>query len=125
MSDPKQPGQIGWVDLTVENATEIRDFYRAVVGWEYADVDMEGYADFAMTDLEGKPVTGICHARGINEGLPAQWLVYITVMDLAFAVEEVVARGGTVLREPTDMGAGRFAVIRDPAGAVCGLFENV
>ena len=74
MADDIQPGHVGWVDLTVENATEVRDFYRAVVGWEYREVDMDGYADFAMTNLEGRDVTGICHARGVNEGLPAQWM---------------------------------------------------
>ncbi len=123
MADDIQPGQIGWVDLTVPDATTVRDFYRAVVGWEYREVDMDGYADYAMTNLEGRDVTGICHARGINEGLPAQWLVYFTVLDLDFAVGEAVARGGEVLTVPTDMGAGRFAVIRDPAGAVCALFQ--
>ena len=123
MSDSKQPGQIGWIDLTVPDAPTVRDFYRAVVGWEYQEVDMEGYKDFAMTNLEGATVTGICHARGVNEGLPAQWLVYITVMDLQFSVDEVIANGGEVLRAPTDMGAGQFAVIRDPAGAVCALYQ--
>jgi uncharacterized protein len=84
---------------------------------------MDGYADYAMTNLEGRDVTGICHAKGINEGLPAQWLVYFTVMDLQFALDEAIANGGAILRAPTDMGAGQFAVIRDPAGAVCALFE--
>ena len=42
MPDDIQPGHVGWVDLTVDNATEVRDFYRAVVGWEYRDVEMDG-----------------------------------------------------------------------------------
>jgi predicted enzyme related to lactoylglutathione lyase len=29
-----------------------------------------------------------------------------------------------VLRPPTDMGAGTFAVIKDPAGAVVALFQH-
>ncbi len=124
MTQDIQPGEIGWVDLTVDDATQVRDFYRAVVGWEYREVEMDGgYADYAMTNLEGRDVTGICHAKGINEGIPAQWLVYFTVLDLQFAVDEAQANGGTVLRPPTDMGAGQFAVIRDPAGAVCALFQ--
>lgn len=123
MSHDIQPGQVGWVDLTVDNATEVRDFYRAVVGWEYQDVDMDGYADFAMTNLEGTPVTGICHARGVNEGLPPVWLVYFVVLDLQFAVDEAVGRGGSVLRAPTAVGGGQLAVVRDPAGAVFALFE--
>jgi len=125
MSDVPQPGLVGWVDLTVENAPEVRDFYRAVIGWEYREVAMdEGYADYSMTTMEGQDVTGICHARGPNEGLPAQWLVYFTVADLDLAISEVRARGGALLRAPFEMDAGRYAVIRDPAGAVCALFQG-
>jgi predicted enzyme related to lactoylglutathione lyase len=125
MSDAPQPGLVGWVDLTVDNAPEVRDFYRAVIGWEYREVQMdEGYADYSMTTMEGQDVTGICHARGPNEGLPAQWLVYFTVADLDLAISEVRARGGALLRAPFEMDAGRYAVIRDPAGAVCALFQG-
>jgi predicted enzyme related to lactoylglutathione lyase len=125
MSDVPQPGLVGWVDLTVDNAPEVRDFYRAVIGWEYREVAMdEGYADYSMTTMEGQDVTGICHARGPNEGLPAQWLVYFTVADLDLAISEVRARGGALLRAPFEMDAGRYAVIRDPAGAVCALFQG-
>ncbi len=125
MSEMPQPGQVGWVDLTVDDAPTVRDFYRAVVGWEYREVPMDegAYADFSMTTMEGQDVTGICHNRGHNEGLPAQWLVYFTVADLDLAVSEVEARGGALLRAPVDMEAGRYAVIRDPAGAVCALFQ--
>ena len=124
MSDTPQPGHVGWVDLTVDNAPEIRDFYRAVMGWEYREVQMdEGYADYSMTTMEGQDVTGICHARGPNEGLPAQWLVYFTVAALELALSEVRERGGALLRAPFEMEAGRYAVIRDPAGAVCALFQ--
>jgi predicted enzyme related to lactoylglutathione lyase len=125
MSDVPQPGLVGWVDLTVDNAPEVRDFYRAVIGWEYREVAMdEGYADYSMTTMEGQDVTGICHARGPNEGLPAQWLVYFTVADLDLAISEVRARGGALLRAPFEMDAGRYAVIRDPAGAICALFQG-
>jgi uncharacterized protein len=123
MSELPLPGWVGWVDLTVDDAPTIRDFYRAVIGWEYREVDMDGYADYSMTTLEGQDVTGICHARGHNEGLPAQWLVYFTVADLDLAISEVQARGGALLRAPFEMDAGRYAVIRDPAGAVCALFQ--
>jgi uncharacterized protein len=123
MTQLPQPGLVGWVDLTVDDAPAVRDFYRAVIGWEYREVDMDGYADYSMTTMEGQDVTGICHARGHNAGLPAQWLVYFTVADLDLAITEVAARGGALLRAPFDMDAGRYAVIRDPAGAVCALFQ--
>lgn len=120
-----QVGQIGWTDLTVGNAEEVRDFYSAVVGWEPEAVDMGDYSDFNMTvPGDGTPAAGICHARGTNAALPAQWLVYITVSDLDRSLGACAGRGGKVLSGPTGMGStGRFAVIQDPAGAVAALYE--
>ena len=35
MSEPEQEvGSIGWVDLSVDDAHGLRDFYAAVVGWK-------------------------------------------------------------------------------------------
>ncbi|MDH4043636.1 MAG: VOC family protein [Gemmatimonadota bacterium] len=123
MSKPL-PGTIGWIDLTVDDAGSIRDFYAAVAGWTHEGVDMGGYADFTMMPPGGDPVAGICHARGGNAGLPAQWMIYIVVENLDAALEAATARGGAIVRATRDMGStGRYAVIRDPAGAVAALFE--
>jgi predicted enzyme related to lactoylglutathione lyase len=118
-------GNIGWTDLTVENAEQIRDFYSAVVGWKPSGVDMGGYNDFNMNDPEtGKPVAGVCHARGVNAELPPVWLIYVNVEDIALSVARCVELGGQVIVGPKEMsGHGKYAVIRDPAGAHMALFE--
>ena len=117
------PGTITWQDLTVPDAEQVRDFYRAVVGWESKSEDMGGYSDFAMMPPgSDQPVAGVCHARGINADLPPQWLVYINVADVDQSAKTCAAQGGSVVVGPRDMGGGRFCVIRDPAGAVCALF---
>jgi len=118
-------GKIGWIDLTVPDADGLRDFYQAVVGWRVEGVEMGGYQDYCMLPEEGAPVAGVCHARGGNTGLPAQWLIYITVADLERSLAAVETRGGAVVRPTKTLGGhGRFAVVRDPAGAVCALFEK-
>lgn len=117
-------GSIGWIDLTVENGEEVRDFYREVVGWEPEAVDMGDYSDFNMKAPDsGKPMAGVCHARGGNAGLPANWLIYITVADADVAAARCVELGGKVIAGPKDMaGYGRYCVVEDPAGAVSALF---
>ncbi|WP_422927809.1 VOC family protein [Singulisphaera sp. PoT] len=127
MSQAPKPGTIGWIDLTVPNAEEVRDFYKAVVGWTASEIDMGGYSDFCMhpaTGDEGEaPVSGICHARGTNASLPPAWLVYITVEDLDASARLCQELGGKILLGPRDSGgAGRYCVIEDPAGAVAALF---
>jgi predicted enzyme related to lactoylglutathione lyase len=127
MSDPKKPeaGTIGWSDLTVENADAVRDFYAEVVGWKPEALSMGDYSDYVMVAAgTGDGVAGICHARGMNAGLPSQWLVYIVVDDLDHSLRRCAEMGGKLLREPRDMGPqGRYCVIQDPAGAVAALFE--
>lgn len=128
-STPAEPdwsalGTIGWFDLTVPDADVIRDFYADVVGWRTEPVDMGGYSDWNMTDKAGMPRAGVCWQRGPNSTLPAVWLAYVNVRDLDLALERALERGGEAIKGPTNMGgSGRYAVIRDPAGAVLGLFE--
>lgn len=118
-------GTIGWFDLTVSQAEEVRDFYSKVVGWKHQPHSMGEYDDFVMmTPESGKGVAGICHALGGNTGLPSKWLIYITVENLDKSINQCNESGGKVVFGPKDMGDyGRFCVIEDPAGAVAGLIE--
>ncbi|MEM7349119.1 MAG: VOC family protein [Chloroflexota bacterium] len=126
MSDTKKQdiGQVVWTDLTVEHASEIRDFYCQVVGWQAADHDMGAYNDFdIIAPNSGGTVAGICHARGANANIPAQWLIYITVEDVEQSAAQCVALGGKIIDGPRMMGEQQFCVIQDPAGAVAALIS--
>ena len=116
-------GKIGWIDMTVDDATSVRDFYKSVVGWGHEDVSMGDYADFSMTTPGGQAVAGICHARGSNAGLPSGWLIYITVEDLEASVAACERNGGEVIVPVRGLAGGKFCVIRDPAGATAALFQ--
>ena len=125
MTTPEQPkiGSIVWQDLTVSNAPEVRDFYCQAVGWTYTDHDMEEYNDFNI-NLPGtaETVAGICHARGTNANIPPQWLIYISVADVAESARRCEELGGKVIDGPRTMGGATFCVIQDPAGAIAALF---
>ena len=127
MSDeaPEQgAGQIGWQDLTVDNAVQVRDFYSEVAGWTWQPLSMGDYDDYVMLAPDSESGTaGVCHRKGDNANLPAQWLIYINVQDLEASLANVMRLGGEIVDGPRALGDGRFAVIRDPAGAVCGLIE--
>lgn len=129
MNDETRPpvGSISWVDLTVSDASHVRDFYAAVTGWKAAPVEMGEYSDYSMNEpVSGRSVAGVCHARGENADLPAQWLVYVVVESLDASLRECLARGGSVVAGPKTLGHGaHFAVIRDPAGAVLALYQSL
>ncbi len=118
-------GTIGWIDLTVPDATVIRDFYQKVVGWNHSAVSMGEYDDFCMLPPSSEnPVSGICYARGANKDLPPIWIIYIIVADIEHSVSACKELGGEVIMEPKDYGEqGRYCIIKDPAGAVSALYQ--
>lgn len=121
----KQTGGVSWIDLTIENAAEVKDFYAEVVGLEPQDMPMGDYNDFVMASpTDAEAAVGICHAKGPNKQIPPQWLVYFNVDDVALALSKCQNNGGTVLREKTDMGSFEFGIVQDPAGAVAGVIKS-
>ncbi len=123
-TDKPAPGQLAWHDLTVDDASGIRDFYADVVGWEFEGLSMGDYDDYVMKAPGGDAVAGVCHARGSNAGVPPQWLLYVVVADLAASLAVAQAKGGEVVHGPRTMPGGSMAVVRDPAGAVLGLWQH-
>jgi predicted enzyme related to lactoylglutathione lyase len=124
MSDNKQVGKIGWIDMTVDDAEGIRDFYKAVVGWGSESVAMGDYSAYSMTiPATDAPVSGICHARGSNADLPSGWLIYILVEDVEASAAACTENGGEVMIPIKGLAGGRFCVIRDPAGSTAALYQ--
>ena len=123
-TDKPEIGSMAWRDLTVDDAEGVRDFYKAVVGWDSEDVGMGEYNDFSMVAPGSREaIAGICHARGSNAKIPAQWMMYIVVADVDQCARSCTELGGEVLDGPRPIGQSRFCVIRDPAGAVCALYQ--
>ena len=119
-----ETGKIGWIDMTVDDADGLRDFYADVVGLGIENVSMGEYDDYAMTmPASGEPVCGVCHARGSNADLPSGWLVYFVVADLDKSAAACEAKGGKIVVAPRGLAGGRFCVIEDPGGATAALYQ--
>ena len=119
-------GRICWLDLTVSDASATRDFYGHVVEWSVQDVEMEEgrerYADYNMLGDDGIAAAGICHARGVNEGLPPVWMIYLPVADLAESLRRVPEEGGKIIKTMRGEGGKyAYAAIQDPVGAYFAL----
>ena len=121
---PEPAGSIVHHDLTVADADGVRDFYRDVVGWTSVGLSMGDYDDYVMQASDGTPVAGVCHARGNNADLPAQWLMYVQVDDLDARIASVEAAGGRIVKAPSPGGEHRYCVVEDPAGAVFALYGS-
>ena len=122
---PANIGRVEWIDLTVPDASHLRNFYKSVVGWTSSDVPMGSYDDFNM-NIPGtqNAVAGVCHARGMNRNIPSQWLIYVRVANIEESAAQCTRLGGKILDGPRRMGGSNFCVIQDPAGAVMALMSD-
>jgi uncharacterized protein len=122
-------GRIAWLDLTVTDARPMCDFYRKVVGWSVEQVGMQDggghYADYNMLGGDGQPAAGICHARGVNTGLPPVWMLYLPIGDLGESLRRVEAEGGRIVKAQRGEGeAYAYAAVEDPVGVCVALVQG-
>ena len=124
MSDESQVGKVGWIDITVDDAERVRDFYQEVVGWDCEETSMGEYSDYTMKmPSNGEAIAGVCHSRGSNTDLPGGWLVYFIVADVDASAAKCEEKGGKLIIEPRELAGGRFCVVEDPSGATAALYQ--
>lgn len=120
------PGTIVSADITIPDAGALKDFYTQVIGWQTENMPMKDeagdYADFIMKDTAGNWMGGVCHARGVNNDLPPQWIVYVNVADVLQSIEKCLQLGGKVLKEAkNEDGITAYALLQDPVGAIIAI----
>jgi predicted enzyme related to lactoylglutathione lyase len=115
------PGSLGWVELLTRAPERAADFYTTVFGWsvnasEYYTQWGVGGADFGgMMAMDEK----------FPHEVPPHWLPYFAVADVDAAAATATGAGGSVLMEPRSLGdVRRIAVLRDPPGAMFGVYAE-
>jgi predicted enzyme related to lactoylglutathione lyase len=106
--------------------TAAKAFYNQLVGWgtqPYEGGDMP----YTMWTAGEEPVGGVMDLpkEASDAGAPPHWIAYTAVSDVAATCDRAVELGGTVLHPATDIeGAGCFAVLQDPQGAVFAVYYS-
>jgi hypothetical protein len=118
-----------WHELMTTDPHEAQRFYGKVVGIEVAPLG-DGPSAYQMATIKGEPVGGIVPPRPDGSPWPSggpepHWVASFGVDDADEAARETKKLGGEVLLPPVDVpGMGRAAVLRDPQGAVFGVFAS-
>jgi uncharacterized protein len=115
--DGYPPGVPCFVDTSQPDPEAAARFYGELFGWTFEDRAPAGAGRYLMAQLDGRDVAGI---GSQPEGSPSEpaWTTYIAVDSADATARRVWNAGGKVLAEPFDVfGAGRMAVVADPAGA--------
>jgi predicted enzyme related to lactoylglutathione lyase len=105
-------GPFGLIEFPADDADRARRFWAALTGIEFAE---RGPAEGRGWQTEsGAPVLGV-HERGTGPGDTAS-LPYLTVTDMAAALEKVTTLGGSVIHP-----GARWSICRDSEGTPFGL----
>lgn len=114
-----RPGSLGWVELATRNIKRARDFYTSVFGWSVNA--SEWYTQWGLRGDDFGGVTAM-HDR-FPADVPPHWLPYFAVEDVDATADVAVRAGAKALLEPTTVPEGaRVAVLRDPQGAIFGIY---
>jgi len=117
-------GRFVWRELVTPDTGAAATFYNQAFGWAHTVAPMGEGLDYTMFSRPGVEAQIAGAMQPMMAGVPAHWVDYITVDDVDASREKVVALGGTAITEVMDIPVGRFAIVKDPAGAVFALFTS-
>jgi uncharacterized protein len=116
------PGALSWNELASPDPAESADFYGSLFGWTVEE--MEGAPTPYLIVRNGERTNGGIREMG-QEPAPPHWMPYFGVDDAERGVARVQELGGATLMGPVPAGPGRqIGVIRDPQGAVFGIYQG-
>ena len=116
-------GKFVWHQLMTRDVPGAKKFYSKLIGWKMQPWPPD--PNYTVCHAEVGPAAGI---MAIPADMPAQapahWLQYIGTRDVDGTAEAAVRAGGTVMKAPGDLpGAGRYAVLKDPQGAMFAILD--
>jgi predicted enzyme related to lactoylglutathione lyase len=115
-----EPGSVIWSELNTADPDAAQAFYPAL-GVEAAP--MQGAPGYFSLTVAGRIVGGMQDLDNQPAGTPSHWMTYFSVDDTDSTVDALTRAGGSVLKAPFDMMAGRMAVVQDPQGATFAIIN--
>ncbi len=125
MSTTSHAGRFIWRELMSTDTAAARTFYSKLFDWSVKEVDMgmeQPYILLHNDDID-EDTAGVMAPP--MEGVPSNWMNYISVDDVDAAAALVEKHGGKILAPPFSVpGVGRMAPAMDPQGASFSLFKG-
>lgn len=112
------------VELNTPDPEKAKAFYSKLFQWQLEDMRNPAAPDSAYTLVKVGEGTGGGIMKQIPGG-PLGWLAYVAVEDIHAATQKAASLGAEVMKGVTEVtGMGWFSFIRDPTGAVLGLWQT-
>ena len=117
------PNPFVHAELATTSVPKAKAFYGRMFKWKFIERPMHtATGDYTMIEVgEG---TGGGMLRQMIPGAESAWMPYVFVKDVAAATRKAKKLGAKVCKGVTVVdGLGSFSIIRDPTGALLGLWE--
>lgn len=116
-------GKFVWHQLMTRDVPGAKNFYSRLTGWKTLAWPLD--PAYTVCHADAGPVAGIME---IPSDMPSEvtshWLQYIGTRDVDGTAQAAVRAGGSIVKEPSEMqGAGRYAVLKDPQGALFAIID--
>jgi predicted enzyme related to lactoylglutathione lyase len=124
-----QPGALTWTELSSTDVSKAIEFYEGLFGWKVEPIDTGDFPPYWSIGHEGGAGGRNGGMRELPEehqaeGVPSNWMPYFYVSSADEAIATAEATGGARLFGPMEVPNGRFAVLRDPQGAIFGIVDG-
>ncbi|MEO7987494.1 MAG: VOC family protein [Gemmatimonadales bacterium] len=119
-----EPNTLCWNELVTADTARAGKFFGELLGWRS---DAQRLGDVAYTKFMRDGTTAVGGMMQIGPGagpVPPHWLIYFAVGDCDASATRARDLGARTVTPPADIpGAGRFAVLEDPQGAVFAIIR--
>ena len=126
MNEPRTypEGVTCWVDIEAADVEEAARFYGVLLGWTFLETVSSSKVRYLIAELDGQEAAGIGQPPAAGATRSATWNTYIAVRDIDQAAARIVAAGGRITEQPSDVDqAGRTASCLDPEGIPFRLWQ--
>ncbi len=109
------------VELNTNDVGKAKSFYGKLFDWNMEDMKMDWGTYTIISVGEG---TGGGLMKNPIPNAPSFWLSYVLVDDIEAATKKAKSLGATVMKDVTEVpNMGWLSIIRDPTGAMLGLWK--
>ncbi len=113
---------VGWVELATRDTQVAREFYAALLGWQYTEspIPVANSGNYIEISAGDTRYGGILPMNAEWGDMPPHWSIYVMVPDVDACCASAKELGGSNPVPAFDApGVGRIAMVTDPTGANC------
>ena len=111
------------VELNTPDPEKVKAFYSKLFDWELEEMPNPSVPEHVYTLIKVGNGTGGGIMKQVSGG-PSGWLAYVLVHDIQESTKKAQVLGAQVMKGVTEVPEmGWFSFIRDPGGAVLGLWQ--